>query len=349
MGILSIWVCSAALMAQTESPFLATNQATLTVGHTSASFTAAYPSGNSLFLLTNKNGCWQVPLTGDASNQLIEPTDRRERYTHFAHINGELFVLHNYQELVCISDNQTEPIVFTTPYFAKTVTPTTFLLGTNKVIYIGTEKDGLFKFVPDQDGHYLSVPTRFSTAGDMLPSNLIHTLWEDTHGVLWIGTAKGLCAMQGEQIYNLAQPAKIDRSWWKKLWQPSPAPPRVDQPILAITNWGNSLILATPNALLKISNQPDALNAVYSFPLPTSSNPAPSETHQAPLLITDINNNIWVGSESLSVFNPATGEIQTYGRAANLKGSPITCLLEDVERETIWIGVAKNGLYQLAY
>ena len=62
----------------------------------------------------------------------------------------------------------------------------------NKVLWIGTGGDGLYKYIEEKDGFLRN------TISNGLPSNTIISIQDDGIGQLWIGTRNGLSRLNAK-------------------------------------------------------------------------------------------------------------------------------------------------------
>lgn len=299
-----------------------------------------------LYVLTERDGCYL--LSRDANQQhllLAQPTDRREKFNRLIQKDKEVHLLVNYQSLRPLVHQEEESLSFTSSFFAQTVNPTTIHYADDGRIIVGSMQDGLFVFSPDEYGGYTNVPERISTAGDQLPSNIVHTLFEDKRGVLWIGTDRGLATLENGTINNLGLPPPVKQNWWQRFWGTEGPPPVYDGPVKAIAEWGDSIVFAGDQALYRVPTRPDSLALIYEYDL-TERLPEPlTDIHQ---LLVDFNGDLWVAANQLLRFNITRDELSVFGRAAGLHGQGISTLLEDVEMGEIWIGTQRGGLYRMS-
>lgn len=299
-----------------------------------------------LYVLTESDGCYL--LSSQASQQhklLAQPTDRREKFNCLIKKDKEVHLLVNYQSFRPLVHQEDASVDFTSSFFAKTVNPTSIHYADDGRIIVGSLEDGLFVFEPDEYGGYSNVPERFSTAGQQLPSNIIHTIYEDQRGVIWIGTDRGLATLTNDTIYNLGMSPPMEQNWWQRFWGVEGPPPLYSGPVKAIAEWGDSIVFAGEEALYRVPTRPDSLALVYEYDLHER---LPEPLTDIQQLLVDINGDLWVAANQLLRFNITRDELRIFGRETGLRGQGISTLLEDVEMGEIWIGTQRGGLYRMS-
>lgn len=299
-----------------------------------------------LYVLTDNDGCYLLSSNANQQHQLlVQPTDRREKFNCLIKKDKEVHLLVNYQSLRPLVHKEDASVDFTSSFFAKTVNPTSIHYADDGRIIVGSLEDGLFVFEPDEYGGYANVPKRFSTAGQQLPSNIVHTIYEDQRGVIWIGTDRGLATLTNDTIYNLGIAPPVKQNWWQRFWGIEGPPPLYNGPVNAIAEWGDSIVFAGAEALYRIPTRPDSLALVYEYDLHERL-PEPLTNIQQ--LLVDFNGDLWVAANQLLRFNITRNELRVFGRESGIRGQGISTLLEDVEMGEIWIGTQRGGLYRMS-
>jgi len=221
-----------------------------------------------LYILTESDGCYLLSSQVSQQHKLLaQPTDRREKFNCLINKDKEVHLLVNYQSLRPLVHQEEASVDFTSSFFAKTVNPTSIHYADDGRIIVGSLQDGLFVFEPDEYGGYSNVPERFSTAGQQLPSNIIHTIYEDQRGVIWVGTDRGLATLTNDTIYNLGIAPPMKQNWWQRFWGVEGPPPLYNGPVKAIAEWGDSIVFAGEEALYRVPTRPDSLALVYEYDL----------------------------------------------------------------------------------
>ena len=173
-------------------------------------------------------------------------------------------------------------------------------------LWVGTRKSGLFQFKTQPS---LKLVARHSPGG----SDEINSLFLDTEGRLWIGTAEG-CAFgkdgkwrQEEKLFSIRAFAQSGTSIWVMgddlLW-------KVD----AREKWQNMDIDAklTEGEVVDIA--------------------------------VDGNGMLWVASQIIARFDPATEDATVFGPAEEFTSQDVSCMAIDAEN-AVWIGTNDKGLY----
>lgn len=297
-----------------------------------------------IYVLTEREGCYL--LSSDLNQQhalLARPTDRRERFNHLFKTEKEVNLVVDYHTLRPLSTEDAKSENFTSRYFKETVQPTTIHCTNDGTIVVGTALDGVFVFEQDEYGGYTSVPDRYSTADRMLPSNIVHTIFEDRRGIIWVGTDRGLATLAQDTIYNLGMGPAFQPNWWQRFWGIEGPPPLYDGPVHAIAEWGDSIVFAGTKKLYKIPAHPEELKEVYAYDLEKHADEALAEVKE---LLVDLNGDIWIAARQLLHYNIREDELRLIGVGQGLRGQGVSVLLEDVSGGYIWVGTQRGGLYR---
>jgi ligand-binding sensor domain-containing protein len=299
-----------------------------------------------LYILTERKGCYLIPeMPANALQLVAEPTDRREVFNALVETNRGAYLLINYRELLPLGRAESSRINFTTSFFSSVVKPTAVHVSADGTIVVGSEQDGLFVFRTDEYGGYTNVPNRVSTVGKQLPSNVIRVIYEDQHGVVWIGTDAGLATMVGDTIYNLGRSPERKKTWLQRFLGTGDIPPVYDGKVTTITQWGDQMVFSDGAQIFAIRNRPDSLAAVYRYHFEEKELPLPlSEVKK---LSVDINGDLWIVGNQLLRYNITTDRVKVFNREGVFRGQEILAILEDLDQGKIWLGTRRGGLFFL--
>jgi len=299
-----------------------------------------------LYILTDRKGCYLLSEVPTYELQLVaEPADRREVFNALVETNRGAYLLINYRELLPLGQPEAPRINFTTSYFSSVVKPTSVHISADGTMLAGSAQDGLFVFRPDEYGGYTNVPDRVSTVGKQLPSNLIHVIYEDQHGVVWIGTDGGLATVVGDTIYNLGRSPERKKTWLQRFLGTGDIPPVYSGSVTAIAELGDNLFFSDGEQIFAISNRPDSLAAVYQYHFEEAALPLPlSEVKK---LSVDINGDLWIAGNQLLRYNITTDKVNVFNPAGAFRGQEILAILENLDQGKIWLGTRRGGLFFL--
>ncbi len=202
-----------------------------------------------------------------------------------------------------------------------------------------------------------------------LPGSFVTAIMQDSHGMMWIATDKGLCRFNGaylEQysfienifigsvatVYSLTED-KLGRIWIKTdlkgFYILDPKAGTVSHfyfdPAVFAFNDDHEMIMDSKGLLWTGSIRNgiyiiDPQNLTFRH-LPVLHGVANGNAQQ---IIEDNDNNIWVGSSNgLAVINPKSPTVHFLNKSAGLLSDTITGLFMDKEKR-IWVGVASEGV-----
>ncbi len=177
-------------------------------------------------------------------------------------------------------------------------------------LWVGTRKSGLFQFktLPT-----LKLVTRHHPGNSKLGSEEINTLFLDTNGRLWIGTAEG-CTFGKDGKWQTEQ----------KLFS-----------IRAFAQSGTSTWVMGDDLLWKV----DAREKWEPVDIDASL----TEGEVVDIAV-DGNGLLWVASQIVARFDPATEEATVFGPAQEFTSQDVSCMAIDAEN-AVWIGTNDKGLY----
>jgi ligand-binding sensor domain-containing protein len=142
-------------------------------------------------------------------------------------------------------------------------------------------------------------------------SSAVFTLFEDSRGDLWAGTASGLCRWAEHQPACIAGPKRLIRS---------------------ITEDGDGTLIVSDSeawSLLRLTN--DTLQPLT---------PGPGQaTLTTMVLLSDKESNIWAGTLGQGLLRWTNGKTEALGRLDGLSGDLVEALLEDREGN-LWVGTS---------
>lgn len=299
-----------------------------------------------IYVLTEREGCYLLSAKPTQQHLLLaQPGDRREKFNHLIKKGKDVHLVVNFHALRPLSSDQDEPSKFASRFFASTVQPTSIHYSTDGRIVVGTALDGVFVFEQDQTGNYGDVPERLSTVGKALPSNVIHTIFEDRSGTIWIGTDRGLATLNQDTVYNLGAGPAFEPNWWQRFWGVEGPPPVYDGPVMAIAEWGDSILFAGNDKLYKIPTRPEELTELYTYDLEKHSEEALADVKQ---ILVDLNGEVWIAARQLLNYNIGEDKLQIIGPQQGLRAQGVSTLMEDLEGGYIWVGTERGGLYRFS-
>lgn len=299
-----------------------------------------------IYVLTEREGCYLLSAKPNQQHLLLaQPTDRREHFNHLFKKGKDVHLVVNYHALRPLSSASEEPAKFASRFFANTVQPTSIHFSDNGRIVVGTALDGVFVFEQDKLGNYADVPQRFSTVGKALPSNIIHTIFEDRGGNIWVGTERGLATICRDTVYNLGVGPAFEPNWWQRFWGIEGPPPLYDGPVKAIAEWGDSILFAGTEKLYKIPARPEELKELHSYDLTKHNEEALAEVKQ---ILVDLNGEIWIAARQLLNYSIGEDQLRIIGSQQGLRGQGVSTLMEDPEGGFIWVGTQHGGLFRFS-
>ncbi|MEY3052897.1 MAG: hypothetical protein RLY31_2682 [Bacteroidota bacterium] len=179
-------------------------------------------------------------------------------------------------------------------------------------LWIGTRESGLYQL---RTSPALQLIQRHHSGNSKLASNTIHALMSDNQGRLWVGTEEGC-------VFGKAG------KW------------RLEEKLFSITafarNETNVWVLGS-DLLWRV----DAREAWTAVELP-------EELSEGELVDIAFDNlgRLWIASQVISWWDPATEESYTFGPAQEFTSQQVACL--DIDRDnTVWIGTRDKGLYAI--
>lgn len=177
-------------------------------------------------------------------------------------------------------------------------------------LWVGTRKSGLFQFKTKPS---LKLATRHHPGNSKLASDEINTLFLDSEGRLWIGTAEG-CTYGKDGKWQTEE----------KLFS-----------IRAFAQSGTTTWVMGDDLLWKV----DARNKW----IPVDIDASLTEGEVVDIAI-DGNGQLWVASQIVARFDPETEASSVFGPAQEFTSQDVSCMAIDGEN-AVWIGTNDKGLY----
>lgn len=200
------------------------------------------------------------------------------------------------------------------------------------VLWAGTDGGGLLRL---KNREFRSYGQR-----DGLTDGFIRAIRQDSHGTLWVGTARGLFHLEGQRFIRVVEPSELPVSIFWAI-----APRNSGLWAQSTLGWyrieGNKLVGQPVPKLAGASGVPDC--TAPKPPLP--SQPVSSET-VAPPTFRDHAGDLWIGGigDGLTRLH---GCAVTRWRAPDiLPGKRVTSIFEDPQH-SLWIGT-EDGLLRLS-
>jgi len=173
-------------------------------------------------------------------------------------------------------------------------------------LWIGVEGGGLVRY---RDGHF-----RAFTALDGLSNNVVRAIFEDSDGLLWLGTDQGLFHMHGERLVRIDATDLIP-----------------ELSVHAITQDRNGAIWVGGTSLLRILA---GRAQVYRIPLREQSQRIKS-------ILQTTDGTIWVGAVS-GLYRVAGDRLEPVPQIRRT-----VRVLRQTQDGTLWIGSIGSGLYSI--
>lgn len=199
-------------------------------------------------------------------------------------------------------------------------------------LWFTTTDEGVFKYVDEQFTNY--------TIEDGLCGNDVWAITEDTAGVMWFGTANGLCSFDGHRFSNIPLPPPDTTTAWLQSSYPIVNPS------------GVSGLIQDKSGIFWIgSNGAGAYRydgTQYQSYLAAKGNKMPDSLHHNVILslIEDTQGNIWFGSFSHGgVSKYDGGKLTHYPLKDGYGDGMISSIYED-SRGNIWIGTRNTGIWK---
>ena len=298
-----------------------------------------------IYVLTERDGCYLLSSQPNKQHAVLAtPSDQREHFNHLFKKGKDVQLVIDFHKLRSLSTVNEEPLKFTSRYFAKTVQPTSIHHTSSGKIVVGTALDGVFVFEQDEFGGYTHVPERISTADWALPSNIVHTIFEDRKGTIWVGTDRGLATLCQDTTYNLGKGPHFEPNWWQRFWGVEGPPPLYNGPVKAITEWGDSIVFASEDRLYKIPSNPQELSEIHAYDLDKHIEEALADVKE---ILVDYRGSVWIAARQLLNYDIGSDELHVIGTGQGLRGLGVSTLLEDASGGYIWVGTQRGGLYRL--
>lgn len=301
-----------------------------------------------LFILSKRGGCYRFNEARDTAFQaLFIPENRKDFFNDFYYINKQLFTWTNGNRLAKIDlqeDNKISFIPFATTFFSKTINPSCMAMNKAETIFVGAPMDGVFMFPKNEQGTYNYTPQHLATP--QLPSNQVNCLYQDTKDRIWVGTAEGIALIDQDTTYNLSETKYSPQTTIQKAFDIKIEAFSFHPAVHAITKWGNTMILASDDDIYKVSLIDGQLKYIHKYNL--------SEQLETPLsgikkLYVDIDSQLWILGNQLIRYNITQDKITNVGKEQKIHSQSFHAIAEDLQKDIIWIGTEKNGLYKLPY
>ena len=177
-------------------------------------------------------------------------------------------------------------------------------------LWVGTRKSGLFQFKTQPA---LKLVQRHHSGNSRLVSNRIHALFLDNTGRLWIGTEEGC-------VYGKDGKWKLEEKYFS---------------IKAFAQNETDVWVMGNDLLWKVNAR--------EFWEPVDIDNKLTEGEVVDIAF-DGNGMLWIASEIIARFDPATEKFKVFGPADEFTSQNVTCLAVDREN-TVWIGTGDKGLY----
>ncbi|MEP7317670.1 MAG: two-component regulator propeller domain-containing protein, partial [Panacibacter sp.] len=196
-------------------------------------------------------------------------------------------------------------------------------------IYIGTLLQGLYIIPYSLQNMYdkkqwLHISVESDKA---LPSNNIYAVTEDSNGIIWLGTYKGVCnynpkTKQAQAVYVSPKQMVVSDYIIRTL----------------CTDADNTIWCGSDNGLYLIKN-----NTVIKTFRNDETNAASISNNGITVVFPDRNKNIWIGTKAgLNLFNKTKNNFQRFTLQSGLPSDGIRSIQQDTDGH-LWVGT-NNGL-----
>ena len=177
-------------------------------------------------------------------------------------------------------------------------------------LWVGTRKSGLFQFKTQPA---LKLVQRHHTGNSKMASNQVNALFLDSTGRLWIGTGEGC-------VYGKDGKWSLEEKYFS---------------IQAFAQNGTDVWVMGNDLLWKV-------NARGTWePIDIEENLTEREVVD---IAFDGNGLLWIASEIVARFDPATEEYKIFGPAQEFTSQDVSCMAIDSDNG-VWIGTNDKGLY----
>lgn len=299
-----------------------------------------------VFISTPRNGCFYLPYAATASARSLLPGgDRKNKITDLLWLNGAPCAIINHQSVLSLEHPNKPAWPLMSPHISKTVTPVDMAVMSDGALAMATANDGVFIFGREGPEKFANIPLRISTIEQALPSNVIHTLFVDSDGILWIGTDAGLAAHYQGRTYNLSEtPEQAPLTFWQKIFGRRSTNSAFQKPVTAIAQWGNSLFFTSQNKLHKAARKLQTLEQVHTFSLPPE---ILADWGAVNALQVDFNNRVWIAASPLLRYDIATENWTILKPASENTSNVHLCLVEDPNYSRMLVGTKRRGLFYI--
>lgn len=174
-------------------------------------------------------------------------------------------------------------------------------------LWLATEGEGLILQSPDGS-------RRQFIQDNGLPANAVHSLYEDTQGQIWVGTAAGL--------------AMIDAN----LMLSTPFHDTLTSPVFALAAGDDQqLLIGTESGLYKLNKQQQLVQLLADVPVST--------------LLPEDSGELWIGTVDRGLLRLYQNKLEQLSIEQGLPNNRILALLRDKEH-SLWVGT-NGGVFRL--
>jgi len=202
-------------------------------------------------------------------------------------------------------------------------------------MWFTTLKEGVFKY----DG------TKFTQLSkkDGLCSNLVNAVVEDRDGIMWFGTAKGLCSYDGTNFTNIPLPQEDTQSVSPETGLPS----RTTEAVLSLIQASNGDFWIGTNASGAYRYDGKSFTSYLKF----EGRVQPDSVYNNVItsIIEDKNGHIWLSSFTHDGLNEFDGTSMIHHPLKDGYGDGMISTSYMDKEGNLWFGTRNGGIYKYDY
>lgn len=202
-------------------------------------------------------------------------------------------------------------------------------------MWFTTLKEGVFKY----DGQTF---TNLSEK-DGLCSNVVNAIVEDHDGIMWFGTAKGLCSYDGTEFTNIPLPQEETQSVSPETGFPS----RKTETVLSLTQASNGDLWIGTDASGALRYDGKSFTSYLKF----DGRVQPDSVYNNCItsIVEDKNGHIWICSFTHGGLNEFNGTSMTHHPLKDGYGDGMISTSYKDKEGNLWFGTRNGGIYKYDY
>lgn len=200
-------------------------------------------------------------------------------------------------------------------------------------MWFATSKEGVFKY----DGKTF----KNLTVKDGLCSNVVNAVMEDRNGIMWFGTAKGLCSYDGENFINIPLPQEDVQSVSPETGLPS----RKTETVLSLIQASNGDFWVGSDASGAYRYDGKTFTSFLKFK--GRIQPDDDVYNNCILsIIEDKKGKIWIGSFTHGGLSEIDGNTIIHHALKDGNGDGMICTSYMDSKGNLWFGTRNGGIYK---